>query len=69
MNEKSGARTVISVMEDKSQIKFLRSGFRDFARNDNASTNRALNFFKSKRIKKIVPNLPHCDVNSLYFSF
>ena len=30
-------------MEDKSQIKFLIPGFRDFARNDNASTNRALN--------------------------
>ena len=42
MIEKSGARTVISEMEDKSQIKFLKSGFRDFARNDNASKNRAL---------------------------
>jgi len=52
MIEKSGARNVVSEMRDKSQIKFLIPGFRDFARNDNASTNRALNFFKSKRIKK-----------------
>ena len=55
-------------MEDKSQIKFLIPGFRDFARNDNESTNKTLNLFKSKRIKKkIVPNLPHCDVKFFVF--
>ena len=68
MNEKSGPRTMVIEMEDKSQIKFLIPGFRDFARNDNESTNIAL-FFNLRESKKIVPNLPHCDVNSLYFSF
>ena len=52
MIEKSGVRTVISEMVVKSQIKFLRSGFRDFARNDNASTNRAFNSLIIRKLQK-----------------
>ena len=57
MIEKSGTRTVVSEMEDKSQIKFLRSGFRDFARIDNESINRA---FNSSIIRELQKN---ADIN------
>ena len=39
-------------MEDKSQIKFLIPGFRDFARNDNASTTWLLIFLNLRESKK-----------------
>ena len=54
MIEKSGARTGVSEMRDKSQIKFLIPGFRDFARNDNASTNRALNSSIMRELEKFL---------------